>query len=307
MKIIRLLLLGCMSILSVLLVGALALHLTVRDSVDALAAIFYATPWPVMTVLALLCTVYWLIRRPLWVGLIFLVITLGCATPWVRSYRREPVAKTPDGVLHFSYWNAARPTTRLNEVIDRALESQPDALAIGERQPSGGTLDPTWTRRLFPRRVLPLNRGMLLAAFKGVMLEEGTLHGGGRYSVCRFSHGDKEIYVLMVDLSSSVTKSRQPAFTRLYALIEQYADKLLIVAGDFNTPAESVYFDPVREKLKDAFETAGQGSAYTWPYPLPVLSLDHVWLGKGLRAVNCRHEGSALSDHQMVVTEIVVE
>lgn len=112
---------------------------------------------------------------------------------------------------------------------------------------------------------------------------------------------------MLVDFSPSPTRTRRVPFEKLYPLIEKYADKRLILAGDFNTPADSVYFDPVRAKLKNAFETAGRGNADTWPSLLPVLAIDQVWLSPGLRAVACKNRSSIYSDHCMVVTDIVVE
>jgi endonuclease/exonuclease/phosphatase (EEP) superfamily protein YafD len=38
--------------------------------------------------------------------------------------------------------------------------------------------------------------------------------------------------------------------------------------------------------------------------PFPVLSIDHLWVGRGLRVARCRLEGSAASDHRAVVAEI---
>jgi len=104
---------------------------------------------------------------------------------------------------------------------------------------------------------------MLLMAHETMeKLESGSLNGGG-YEVCRLRHDEKEVYVILVDFSSNPTRTLRPPFKKIYSLLENYADKRLILAGDFNTPLDSVYFDPIRAKLKNAFETAGRGNADT--------------------------------------------
>ena len=44
-----------------------------------------------------------------------------------------------------------------------------------------------------------------------------------------------------------------------------------------------------------------------WPVPFPVLSLDHIWLSRDLRALRCAHGGSWLSDHRAVIATVAVE
>ena len=38
--------------------------------------------------------------------------------------------------------------------------------------------------------------------------------------------------------------------------------------------------------------------------PAPVLSLDQVWLGGGLRPLRCEHGVSAWSDHRPVIVDL---
>jgi endonuclease/exonuclease/phosphatase (EEP) superfamily protein YafD len=86
-------------------------------------------------------------------------------------------------------------------------------------------------------------------------------------------------------------------------LAGEHRSEFLIVLGDFNTPADSAFFRPLRAFATNAFEVAGSGCAATWPMPLPVLSLDQMWTTGRLRAVRCEHMLSWRSDHRAVRAE----
>lgn len=75
--------------------------------------------------------------------------------------------------------------------------------------------------------------------------------------------------------------------------------------GDFNTPRESSHFRQLRKPMTHAFETAGRGLADTWPVPIPVLSLDHIWTTPGLRVVQCRL-GGGVADHRPVMADLAL-
>jgi endonuclease/exonuclease/phosphatase family metal-dependent hydrolase len=65
-----------------------------------------------------------------------------------------------------------------------------------------------------------------------------------------------------------------------------------------------VYIEPLRSELSNTFEKAGKGCGDTWPSFLPVLSLDQIWCGKGLKPVRCSHGVTFRSDHRPVLAEL---
>jgi endonuclease/exonuclease/phosphatase family metal-dependent hydrolase len=78
----------------------------------------------------------------------------------------------------------------------------------------------------------------------------------------------------------------------------------VVLMGDFNTPSDSVHFDSLRQGFQNAFETGGNGNAATWPVPLPVLAIDHIWTNRLVRVHSARHAGSVQSDHKAVFAEL---
>ena len=107
--------------------------------------------------------------------------------------------------------------------------------------------------------------------------------------------------LIVIDVRSDPRFSREPAFDRIEELVTQYSDRPLIIAGDFNTPLESIYLARLRQRMQNAFEARGSGLRDTWPVLLPVLSLDQVWANDRVDWHRCEHGWSLSSDHRPVL------
>ncbi len=115
----------------------------------------------------------------------------------------------------------------------------------------------------------------------------------------------RRLRVVVADLGSNPLVSRRTGFEALEELLNPGSHLPLIVMGDFNTPIESVHFNPLRSRgLTHAFVSSGHGFSETWPAFLPLLSLDHIWIGPGLRSIGCKLQRSPASDHLSVLAAI---
>ncbi|MGE0710801.1 MAG: hypothetical protein AB7N76_02055 [Planctomycetota bacterium] len=65
-------------------------------------------------------------------------------------------------------------------------------------------------------------------------------------------------------------------------------------------------FDAWRAEGRHAC-AAGRGYLPTWPVPAPVLTIDHAWLGPGLRAARAEARGSWCSDHRALLVDLELE
>jgi endonuclease/exonuclease/phosphatase family metal-dependent hydrolase len=144
----------------------------------------------------------------------------------------------------------------------------------------------------------------LITKGKILSVERGSLGGCGRFNLLEVALNGEQFHVLLVDIDGDPFQSRSPAFERLARIIRAYAQANLIVMGDFNTPLGSVLFESFRQDLTHAFESRGIGYAETWPIPLPVLAIDHIWVSKKLNVVSCDLHWSHLSDHRSVLASI---
>jgi endonuclease/exonuclease/phosphatase family metal-dependent hydrolase len=79
---------------------------------------------------------------------------------------------------------------------------------------------------------------------------------------------------------------------------------LRVVAGDFNTPAESSIFREFWGGLADCHSEAGWGFGFTKRTRLIAMRIDHVLAGPGLACARARTGDRAGGDHAPVVAEI---
>jgi endonuclease/exonuclease/phosphatase (EEP) superfamily protein YafD len=127
-------------------------------------------------------------------------------------------------------------------------------------------------------------------------------HGPGSHAGVAHgrAEGGRALTVVVVHPRSTPTLPRAAAFDALEQLLAGLRGEPLVVMGDFNTPSDSVFFDPLRRDLHSAFETAGTGYAASWPMPFPVLAIDQVWASDSVRVRSCHLAGSSASDHRLV-------
>jgi endonuclease/exonuclease/phosphatase family metal-dependent hydrolase len=131
-----------------------------------------------------------------------------------------------------------------------------------------------------------------------------TLGDHSRCHVVRITVDGRSLTVVLVDLESSPFQSRREWFARLEAELARLRDESIVVLGDFNTPRESVYFRSWRGRFQHAFEVAGRGFTETWPAPLPLLCLDHVWVSNDWRVLQCRKPWHPPHDHFGLVVDL---
>ena len=102
------------------------------------------------------------------------------------------------------------------------------------------------------------------------------------------------------------------ALARALAKIFQDERQPFIVAGDFNTPDHGCIYHLFAGEMSDAFTQAGRGWGLTFPgsthNPVagfgPWLRLDYFFAGRGWRAVECRPEPGAKSQHKAVLCRL---
>ncbi len=292
--------------LALLLAAGLALRITsVRDGAQPMAAIFYATPWPILAGLAGGLAIYAFRRRRRCRALLLAVTFAACSAMWVRYSYIDSHPAAGDTALRLVYWNASRPVQRLAQRVAYLQSLKADVIAVGESNVYTNDFPAEW-RDGFPGCTLTQRRGgmLLITPEPPVSVATGRLADRGDYMVARCMVKGRALTVLVVDFESFPQQARGPAFVRLEELIAAHRDEPLVVLGDFNTPRESVHFQPIRREFRDAFESAGHGFAETWPVPAPVLSLDRIWLGARWRAVRCELGWSLQSDHRAVIADL---
>lgn len=290
-----------------LLLLALVLRWSIRDSVAALAPLFYATP-PLVTGFAcvgLAGLLFWNRRRIAPVMLLVLAVAV-LAGWWPGRLRLEPCAEI-EPTRRVLLWNTARGRGGWGRVARAIRASDADLIALVE---AGGSHH---RRRAFWKAVAPdhelflVGRGLVLLSRDGLgRTGRIRLPGWSRAAWAEVPFDGGTMRVVLVDVEADPLTDRRPAMEEIFRFANAEPSMPTLVLGDFNTPQDSVTFDPVRERFAHAYESAGRGFEPTWPTILPVLTLDHVWVSRDLEIACTHHRWTALSDHSQVLVELGV-
>lgn len=295
-------------ILAVLAGLALIVRVTFRDRIPGVSTVYYATPLPSIALVLVgagLASVA--LRRPRWAAAAAVASLALVLTFLGTTYRSESSLR--GGEIRGALWNVSRGSKGWDRVADGLAGQKADLIAVVE-----GGLQAAQGRESLFGRAIPggdsrwFGGGMGLSVRGGRILDwtEHSLTESSRAIVARAEIRGRPIEVVLVDLDPNPYKSRGPAFEVLGRLLGTAPSGARLVVGDFNTPWESVHFDGFRATMNHAFDRAGQGLASTWPLPLPVLALDHVW-GRGVRFSSCVHEDLGASDHRAVIFDFLID
>lgn len=288
-------------------VAAIALWFTVRDAVPVLAMFHYATPPVVVAIVCLAASALSLIRRRLLVALTNVAMTLvALGVHWTfERFDGTPDSRPDAVVVKGLFWNVQRGRGGWESVARRVAEQDADLVMLVEAGRNEGDADRALEAALPGFARLRTRAGIVILVRGGAeYLGRHSLFGHGRASVVGATVRGREFTTVVADVASNPLRSRKPMLDALEEAVRPLAAGPTIVAGDFNTPRRSAHFDRWRADWTHAFEAVGRGADGTWPAPLPVLCLDHVWTSASLRPLRCELFANESSDHRMIVFEV---
>ncbi|MCA9188469.1 MAG: endonuclease/exonuclease/phosphatase family protein [Pirellulaceae bacterium] len=293
--------------LAYVVLSIIAFRLTVADWLPLFSVVYYATPWVLVcgaSIVAAICSA--IAGEPTRVGILLFAVVGSGLFVFQQSWRTNSVS-AEDSDLSIFFWNVYGTTQGWDGIVETIRAHDPDIIAISE----GGPNRPEKIARYleaFPEYdgsdlkggMIILTRGELGA----VSYDEFGNHGSMRSANVKIN--GNTYYLVLVDIDSNPIYSRRRTLLRLASFVEQWEDRRLIVVGDFNTPLDSRHFDPLRRKLHHAFTENGNGWAPTWPLPIPMLELDHVWSNDRVMITECQHLWTNNSDHRPVFAKFRV-
>jgi endonuclease/exonuclease/phosphatase (EEP) superfamily protein YafD len=105
-------------------------------------------------------------------------------------------------------------------------------------------------------------------------------------------------------------RERVEQFPRLAQLIattqRERGLRSVILAGDFNAPADAASADPLRRALRDVWPVAGTGWGGTMTAPVPLSRIDQCWVSADIEVVSARVIRARESDHRFLVVDLIV-
>ena len=285
----------------------LALELTLRDGLPYVAALYYATPMPVVALASLIGGAVALFRRRRRGAICALVLVAAVCVQRTTAF----VAGARDGAtggptIRGVLWNVRHGAAGARAVVDHVRGWDPDVVVLVEPPRTADGESALDLAPLLPAYSVVAVQSKFVIAVRGRI--EGArrvaVRGDARLAAVDVALDGGPLTLLCVDCPSSPLAPRGPSLAALARAVAAHADRPALLLGDFNTPRRSVHFAALRTRWTHAFEAAGDGPDMTWPEPLPVLALDHVWTSPSLRAVACRIARTRASDHRPVIFEV---
>ena len=253
----------------------------------------------------------------------FVSVACSALTMFGRGPVAPPIAALPSGVVRVLHWNVlwgGRPSTDAGwaSIEGDIIGREPDVIVLSEAPP-GPRLDllemrlgPGWSStRVEHEPGNPYWYKMVVLSRWPV--QEGRripIHNGTAVDV-RVERPGRPIRLLVVDGHSRVTRSRTPMLldiARTCLLSKDEGTPYDAMIGDFNAVGRSVGFDAVRDAA-GGYELASwscSGWRGTWPMPLPVYDIDHVWVHAGCRVLSCSLFANPASDHRGQLVQLML-
>lgn len=293
-----------------LVVSGAAVRLTVRDHNLVAGLICYPTSPAAMCLLLAAALIFaprrWRRLRVLLV--VSLPVCLGWtyATQYVGSPAVVDAAATGRPSFRFMLWNACDGQLGWSRIHTIIHEEAPDILALAEAE-TLKTGDAAWFAEHYPdyHRVDLPRRLMLLSRFPIRRHRRLAWIEGANYEAVEIATEAGPLTVLFSDVDSNLLKSRQAPIEKLHEVLKSLSGPV-IMTGDLNTPVDSRYLDPVRDEYRNAFEVSGHGLHTTWPMPLPVIAIDHVWGNRAVQFHRTRILWTSCSDHRPVIADFSI-
>lgn len=289
------------------LIVGIVLQLWLKDRHVSWAVLFYAMPKPCLIGLAFLLTVD--SRRVRWQQQIAFAVMISLTLWWtMTSYAvgKHEISPTSTSKDEFTllYWNLCRPNQVDREAVEMVKELNPHLVAFVEPGKNVSTLLPSYEALLPGYTVAWMPRGILwLSRVPSRYRERGKLDGAGAYARFEVNGLGPAFPVVVADVTPHFFHSREQQLAEALAQSQDRSDAIIV--GDFNTPLESAMLDGYRARFENALEVGGTGFRETWPMGLPLLSIDHVWIGKDWEVIEAKKIWCLTgSDHAAILVRL---
>jgi len=296
-----------------------------------LAYAYYASPPVVLAGLAILASLWWAITRHWRTALVTLVVGFAClgwtyGTMWYHNTLPQP---GPDCVK-LMYWNVAWGGGGWESLAGEIRAQSPDIVALVEGREPVRPQDTTpeqsktvlaaathraeqrWKELLPEYEIATHTSGLIVLSRHGITRFEYD-YLGGNYFTAFGNRGHAVIplergtlHVILADVANRRSTSREIPLNELVKQLAALDDEAAVLVGDFNTPLDSIHFEPLRRRFSNAFQFAGNGYAATWPAVFPVLTIDQAWFNSGVRVDRCEILPTTLSDHRPIVLDLAL-
>ncbi|MEO0948212.1 MAG: endonuclease/exonuclease/phosphatase family protein [Cyanobacteria bacterium J06641_5] len=241
-------------------------------------------------------------------------------------------ASPPLPSLRFMTWNLNFRNTDVAVIAACVETEQPDAIVLQEMNLDVKANLPARLQARYPYQQIVSAYAPIqfaeLAIFSRFPIESAEEAALNRVQQVQLHVGDRQLMVYNVHIPVPRIRSwqlglmplptgfepadRQQGFGQLWQHLQHTDNRSTIVLGDFNSADRAANYWQLRRLLRDAFRDRGWGFGLTYPAqpkvgPLPwdpIVRIDYIFHGEGLRAIAARTGESPISDHRYVVADL---
>lgn len=268
--------------------------LTVRDIVPVTAVIFFGVPW-LLRLGFIVAAVVLLRPRKLAFRLLFGVIAIQGLADAARSFNWRAEPPVAGNGFDVTLWNAGRKLSSMSGDWKNLAGPETKLVVLVE---AGSFTDEQWGQftATHPGLLWLQLEGGIVVGVKGTVLEEEALGDRPRFRCHRLKVliDGRAYTVIAVDIPSQPWDLREPYLNHINLAAR---GPRTMVLGDFNTPPSARGFDRWIQSRELVNHEHGRGFEETWPYGLPLLTLDQLWVSRDLRGTTLRREATLRSDH----------
>jgi vancomycin resistance protein VanJ len=220
------------------------------------------------------------------------------------AWNRRPDSM-PDDAIRVVHWNTERGSKGVKSQFVSLAAEHPDICVYSE-SPRKGDVRGMSRLQLGLEHVVDAD-GMTVMSRYPCSAANTIKLTNARGWWTRIETPGRPIDLVVVDFISHPLLDRFVPVAELCAWLDRRGqDVPVLLLGDFNTPRDSLSFEPLRRRLRHGYEVAGSGWPYTWPVPLPCYAIDHTWFSAGMEVLDYRLHTTTLSDHRRQIADVVM-
>lgn len=279
----------------------LLMHFIVKDHFRSLQIVFYAFPLPNIIFVGLSVSAILLFIKPRTYFVSVAFLTLIVTGIWLNNaYFFQKNVDIPEDATSVIFWNAAnRRTIHVKILAENIRNLHPDIISLVEAE-NASEEDIEILTKEFPDYEFQILEADMFVGVKGKINNVTYTNETYSYDInfVEAQLNNKTVLIAITDTFQSPTMDKRKTLGTVLQLVSQRdAD---IVVGDFNTPYESVHFRNYKVDYT-SFHDYGQGFSATWPYKIPLLELDQIYLNKRFDPILLQKTNYNVSDHAMLI------
>lgn len=229
---------------------------------------------------------------------------LAYAVVWGATSFRCSSVTAPPNTLRAVQWNVMAGRLGWTGVYETLHDLDADVIVLVEAYQAPQERAEMLARYLPGYNATAEHDGLMILS-RGPLdgVDFGALDRGGHFVKASTTLDARSFDVMAIDIESDPRRFRKLPLAALAKRAASEVGRPLLVAGDFNTPPDSVHYAKLRETMRNGFETVGWGYGPTWPSMAPVVRLDQFWVNDGLKLYSCSSNWTIRSDHRPRVLE----